>query len=49
LEGGEESEGLKHQFLQVEKDLDFFLIPKLITILNKKAPWKEVIMVKDED
>ncbi len=36
LEGQTESQRLKHQFSQMERDLDLQKIPKLVIILNKK-------------
>jgi hypothetical protein len=49
LEGGVESEELKHQFSQVEEDLDLYENPKPIPIPNKGTPRKKMIVMKDKD
>jgi len=47
--GGVESGRLKHQFSQVEGDLDLQKIPKLISITKNRAPRKKAVVLKDED
>jgi hypothetical protein len=44
-----ENEGLKHQFSQVEKGLDFQKIPKLVSIPSKRTPKKKAIVLKNGD
>ncbi len=46
--GGVESGRLKHQFSQVEGDLDLQKIPNLVSITKNKAPKKKAVVVKDE-
>ncbi len=47
--GGVENGRLKHQFSQLEGDLDLQKIPKLVSITKNKAPKKKAVVVKDED
>jgi hypothetical protein len=47
--GGVESGRLKHQFSQVEGDLDLQEIPKFVSITKNRAPKKQAVVVKDED
>ncbi len=44
-----ENGGLKHQFSQVEGDLDVQKILKPVSIPKKRAPRKKVIVVKDKN
>jgi hypothetical protein len=37
---------MKHQFSQVERDLDLQEIPKPIHIFKKRAPKKKLVVVK---
>ncbi len=48
FEGGVESGSLKHQFSQVEGDLDLQKIFKLILIPKIRAPKKKVVVVIDK-
>jgi len=45
----EKSEGLKRQFSQPEGDLNLQEIYKPISIPNKRAPKKKVVVVKDKN
>jgi hypothetical protein len=47
-EGGVEIGRLKHQFSQVDGDLDLQQILKPVPIPKKKTPKKKAVMVKDE-
>ncbi len=47
--GMKKSEGLKHQFSQSEGDLNLQEIYKPISIPNKRAPRKKVVVVKDKN
>jgi hypothetical protein len=47
--GGAESGKLKHQFSQMERDMNLQKIPKLVPTLKKKTSMKKTIMVKDKN
>jgi hypothetical protein len=47
--GREKNERLKHQFSQMEGDLDLQEIYNLVSIPKKKTPRKRVVVVKDKN